>query len=108
MGSLQGPVLCPPVRANLAGSCSLPMIGPVNSRSIRSEFWGLKEFSGSKAKASILSCQIHVRKWKTVHCSFNSSSNGSGSMAENFNENDEDYINSSVIEAGMLSYYKFV
>ncbi|KAF7817590.1 bifunctional nuclease 1-like [Senna tora] len=99
MGSMQGPVLCPSVRAKLAGFCSLPMIGPINSRSIRNEFWGLKELGGNKAKASILSYQIHVRKYKTVHCSFNSSSNGNGSMAENFNEKDEDYVNSSVVEA---------
>ncbi|XLR08437.1 hypothetical protein S83_036375 [Arachis hypogaea] len=37
-------------------------------------------------------------KSKTVHCSFNSPSNGSGSTAENFDENDEDYVNSSVVE----------
>ncbi|KAI4316847.1 hypothetical protein L6164_024787 [Bauhinia variegata] len=67
---------------------------------IRSEFLGLKEPNGMKTKASIHPCQINVRKCKTVvHCSFDSSSNDSGSMAENFNENDEDYVNSSVIEA---------
>ncbi|KAI9118133.1 hypothetical protein K1719_010465 [Acacia pycnantha] len=99
MGSLQGPVLCPPVRAKLAGFCSLPMIGPINHRCLRSEFWGLKDLSGGKAKARILSCHINVRKCKTVHCSFSSSSDGNGSMAENFNEKDEDYVNSSVVEA---------
>lgn len=108
MGSLQGPVLCPSVRAKLAGFCSLPVIGPINSRSIRSEFWGNKELNGSKAKTRILSCQIHVRKYQRVQCSFNSPSNGSGSMAENFNEKDEDYVNSSVVEAGMSRYSKFV
>ncbi|XP_054817521.1 bifunctional nuclease 1-like isoform X2 [Prosopis cineraria] len=99
MGSLQGPVLCPSIRAKLAGFCSLPMIGPINHRYLRSEFWGLKELGGGKAKARILSCQVNVRKCKRVHCSFSSSSNGSGSMAENFNEKDEDYVNSSVVEA---------
>ncbi|XLT13674.1 hypothetical protein HN51_059364 [Arachis hypogaea] len=38
-------------------------------------------------------------KSKTVHCSFNSPSNGSGSTTENFDEKDEDYVNSSVVEA---------
>ncbi|KAF7829638.1 bifunctional nuclease 1-like [Senna tora] len=99
MGSLQGPVVYPSVRAKLAGFCSLPMIGLMNVRCIRSEFWGLKELRGSKAKVSILSCQLNAWKCKTVQCSFNSSSNGSGSMAENFNERDEDYVNSSVLEA---------
>lgn len=104
MGSLQGPVVCPSIRTKLAGFCSLPMIGPMNARCIRSEFWGLREFIGSKTKSSILSYRkINARKCKTVQCSFNSSSNGSGNMAENFNEDDEDYVNSTVIEAGMLS-----
>lgn len=107
MGSLQGPVVCPSVRAKLAGFFSLPMIGPMNGRFIRSSFWGVKELSGSKAKPSILSCHVNMRNCKTVHCIFNSSSNGSGSMAENFNEKDEDYVNSSVVEAGMFSHYKF-
>ena len=35
-----------------------------------------------------------------VQCSFSSSSDDSGSMAENFSENDEEYVNSSVIEVG--------
>lgn len=99
MGSLQGPVACPSVRAKISGFCSLPMIGPMNVRCVRSEFWGLKELSGGKAKPGFLSCHINMRKFKTVNCSFNSSSNDSGSTAENFNEKDEDYVNSTVIEA---------
>jgi bifunctional DNase/RNase len=39
------------------------------------------------------------RKGMTARCSFSSSSNGNGSTAENFNENDADYVNSSVVEA---------
>lgn len=111
MGSLQGPVACSSsVRAKLAGFCSLPVIGPMNARCIRSKFWGLKELGGGMAKTEgFLSSHINTRKCKSklVHCSFNSSSNDGGSTAENFNENDEDYVNSSVIEAGMFSYYKF-
>ncbi|XP_054798580.1 bifunctional nuclease 1-like [Prosopis cineraria] len=99
MGYLQGSVMCPSVRTKLAGFCSLPMIGPMNASCMRSEFWGLKEFSRSKAKANILFCQIKARKYKAVQCNFNSSSNGSGSSAGDFNEKDEDYVNSSVIEA---------
>nr|QBH74489.1 bifunctional nuclease 1 [Sophora flavescens] len=95
MGSLKGPIVCPVVRAKVAGLCSVPMIGPMNAMCIRTEFWGLK---ATKSKATILSsCHINMRKCKTVHCSFNSSSNGS--MAENFNEKDEDYVNSSIVEA---------
>ncbi|WJX09220.1 Bifunctional nuclease 1 [Trifolium repens] len=47
------------------------MIGPMNVSSFRTEFWGLKELSGS----------------------------GKTKTAENFNAKDEDYVNSSVIEA---------
>ncbi|XP_061356303.1 bifunctional nuclease 1-like [Gastrolobium bilobum] len=93
MGSLQGPVVCPSVRAKLSGFCSFSMIGAMNVRCVRSEFWG------RKTKPSFLSCHMNTRKYKTVHCSFNSFSNGSGSTAENFDEKDEDYVNSSVVEA---------
>lgn len=100
MSSVQGPVVCPSVRAKQVGFCSIPMIGAVkmNVRRIRSEFWGL---NGAKAKPGFLSCHINTRKCKTVHCTFNSPSNDSGSTADNFNEKDEDYVISSVIEAGM-------
>ncbi|KAH1212023.1 Bifunctional nuclease 1 [Glycine soja] len=98
MSSVQGPVVCPSVRAKQVGFCSIPMIGAVkmNVRRIRSEFWGL---NGAKAKPGFLSCHINTRKCKTVHCTFNSPSNDSGSTADNFNEKDEDYVISSVIEA---------
>ena len=43
-----------------------------------------------------------------MHCSLNSPSNDGGSMAESFNEKDEDYVSSSVIEAGMFSYYMLI
>jgi hypothetical protein len=106
MGSLQGQVMCPSAHPKVAGFCSLPMIGPMNVSCVRTEFWGLKELSGSgKTKTSFLSWHINTRKSNTiVHCSLTPSSNDGGSTAENFNEKDEDYVNSSVIEAGMFSY----
>ncbi|KAG6699299.1 hypothetical protein I3842_08G061300 [Carya illinoinensis] len=100
MGSLQGPVVCPTVRAKQVGFYALPMIGPFpKARLFGSEFWGFKGISCRKTKLGNLSHQLHVQKGKTVHCCYGSSSNGNGSTSENFNENDEDYINSSVIEA---------
>ena len=48
------------------------------------------------------------RRSGLVHCSFSSSSDGNGSMAENFSESDEDYVNSSVIEAGMMVYTQLI
>ena len=100
MGSLnlKGPIVIPTVRAKVAGLCSVPLIGPMKAKCIRTEFWGLR---CSRDKATVLSFHINMRKCKskTVHCSFNSPSNGSGSTAENFDEKDEDYVNSSVVEA---------
>lgn len=95
MASLKGPVVCPSVHTKVAGFCTLPVIGPMNVRCVRTEFWGFKEF-----KRSFLSYHINTRKSKTVvHCSLNSPSSDGGSMAESFNEKDEDYVSSSVIEA---------
>lgn len=101
MGSLRGPVICPTIRAKQVG---LPMVSfPIKARIIRSEFWGFKGISGPVAKLGFLSRQLSVRKCKGINCTFSSSSNDNGSMAENFNENDEDYVNSSVLEAGLSS-----
>ncbi|XP_050891630.1 bifunctional nuclease 1 isoform X2 [Lathyrus oleraceus] len=95
MGSLQGPVVCPSVHPKVGGFCSLSMIGPMNVRCVGTEFWGLKEFN-----RGFLSCHVKIRKSETkVRSSLDSSSNGGGSMADSFDENDEDYVNSSVIEA---------
>lgn len=104
MGSLQGPVVCPSVHPKVGGFCSLSMIGPMNVRCVGTEFWGLKEFN-----RGFLSCHVKIRKSETkVRSSLDSSSNGGGSMADSFDENDEDYVNSSVIEAGMFSYYNLI
>ena len=100
MGSLQGPVICPTVRAKQAGNHAFPITGPlVKARLVRSELWG---FKGYKTKVGIASRQLKARRCNTVQCSLNSSSDGNGSTAENFNENDEDYVNSSVVEAGRV------
>ncbi|KAJ6684868.1 BIFUNCTIONAL NUCLEASE 1 [Salix purpurea] len=97
MGSLQGPVICRTVRAKQAGNHAFPMTGPlVKARLVRSELWG---FKGYKTKVGLASRQLKARRCNTVQCSLNSSSDGNGSTAENFNENDEDYVNSSVVEA---------
>lgn len=103
MGSLQGPVICPAVRAKQAGLYTLPFNGPMMKASVlRSELWGFKGLSVIKTKVGVSSRQLNTPKCKPVQCTFSSSSNGNGSMAENFNENDEDYVNSSVVEAGMV------
>lgn len=104
MGSLQGPVFCPAVRARQGGLYNtVPSTGPVmKARFFRSELWGFKGLTAVKTKVGVFTRQQNARKCKLVQCTFSSSSNGNGSMAENFNENDEDFVNSSVVEAGML------
>ncbi|KAJ8641362.1 hypothetical protein MRB53_018056 [Persea americana] len=66
---------------------------------LRSGFWGCKGGCRSQVKVGVLSPQRQARVRRTILCSFSSSSNDNGSMAENFSENDEDYVNSSVVEA---------
>ncbi|KAI3821016.1 hypothetical protein L1987_08572 [Smallanthus sonchifolius] len=95
MSTLQGPVVCPSVRGKQSGVHAVPAIeGSLMKAKIQKS--GILGFKG------INSHRVHVRRQhgsKTVTCNFSSSSNGNGSMAESFNENDSDYVNSSVIEA---------
>lgn len=101
MGSLQGPVICPTVGPKQAGVHAFPVNSPlVRARLLRSGFWGIKGIfrDNNNNKVNALH-MLQVRKCKTPKCSFSSSSNGNGSMAENFNEKDEDYVNSTVVEA---------
>ncbi|XP_022884760.1 bifunctional nuclease 2-like isoform X2 [Olea europaea var. sylvestris] len=97
MGSLHGPVLSPMVRAKQIGMYSVPVKSPLsNAKFIRSEFWGIRGINSGKINVGY---QQDSPKGKTIMCSFSSSSNGNGSMAGNSNENDADYVNSSVVEA---------
>lgn len=96
MGSLQGPVVCPALRAKQTAVKALPVNGPLTKAETRKiGFLGFRSINANDINVG----RLHVRKYKKVQCSFSSSSNGNGSMAENFNENNEDYVNSSVIEA---------
>lgn len=99
MGSLQGPVICPTVRAKQVSIYPVPANGPLMKASmLRSGIWGCKDVYRRRTSAGIVTRPFHVRRLGRVHCTFSSSSNGS-SRAENFNEKDEDYVNSTVIEA---------
>ncbi|CAK9176397.1 unnamed protein product [Ilex paraguariensis] len=97
MGSLQGPVICPAVRAKQNGIFT-PSINEtlMKAKNLRSGFWGLKGING---RGTNMGHQARLQKGMTVRGSFSSSSNGNDSMAENFSENDADYVNSSVVEA---------
>lgn len=106
MSSVQGPVICPAtVRSKQNGVHTLPVNGPLmKDRIVRSGFWGSKGINCGRISVGN---RPRLQKGKLVKCSFSSSSNGNGSMAENFNENDADYVNSSVVEAGELLNYLF-
>ncbi|XP_020548443.1 bifunctional nuclease 1-like isoform X2 [Sesamum indicum] len=96
MASLQGPVVCPVVRAKQSG-LGVPINSPLlKAKLFRSGFLGLKGLSCGRA---YVGQGRHLKKRNTTRCSFSSSSNGNGSTAENSNENDADYVNSSVVEA---------
>lgn len=53
----------------------------------------------SRKNVGFLSCRQPRRHSVAVRCSFDSSSDGNGSMAGNFRENDEEYVDSVVLEA---------
>ncbi|OVA08741.1 Bifunctional nuclease domain [Macleaya cordata] len=100
MATLQGPVIYPTVRAKRSGVNTLPLNGPLmKTRILRNGFWGFKGNHRDGIRLQPLSHQSRVGRCMTVRCTFSSSSNGNGSMAENFNENDGEYVNSSVMEA---------
>lgn len=97
MVSLQAPVVSPVVRAKQTGP-SVPANSPfLKAKLCRSGFLGLKGLSYGRSNVGY---RQHLRKCTTTRCSFSSSSNGNGSMAGNSSENDADYVNSSVVEAG--------
>ncbi|MCD7456066.1 Bifunctional nuclease 1 [Datura stramonium] len=93
MSSLQGPVVCPLVCGKRTGTVSSPI---VKAKMLRSDFWGFNGISRRRVNVARLPLS---RVSKLIRCSFSSSSNDNGSMAENFNESDADYVNSSVVEA---------
>ncbi|KAK6773062.1 hypothetical protein RDI58_028300 [Solanum bulbocastanum] len=93
MSSLQGPVVFPLVRGKKAGTLSSPI---VKAKMLRSEFLG---FNGIPRQWVNVARVPRSCLSKLIGCSFSSSSNDSGSTADNFNESDDDYVNSSVVEA---------
>lgn len=105
MASLQGPVICPVVRAKQTGVYAVPRYTPVvkANKLVGSGFLGLKVINRVDVANQTLRCTN-----KMIRCTFSSSSNGNGSMAGNFSENDSDYVNSSVVEAGTLLQIFFI
>ena len=102
MGILEGPVICRSVVDRKHTRVSVPLLKTplAKTRLLGSGFWGWKGKCRGTIRVGAPSYAPSERKHGAVTCSFSSSSDGNGSMAGNFNESDEDYLNSSVIEAG--------
>lgn len=97
MSSLQGPVICPVVRGKQTSQFAVPVNSSVvKAKILKSGFWGLNGFSRCRVNVAR---QPRSRVSQVIRCTFSSSSDGNGSMAENSNESDADYVNSSVVEA---------
>ncbi|XP_060199734.1 bifunctional nuclease 1 [Lycium barbarum] len=97
MSSLQGPIVCPVVRGKQTSQFAAPVNSAfVKAKSLKSGFWGLNGISSFRVNVAR---QPQSRVSKVIQCTFSSSSDENGSMAENSNENDADYVNSSVVEA---------
>ncbi|KAL5713305.1 Bifunctional nuclease 1 [Ranunculus cassubicifolius] len=97
MGAIQGPVISPSIRSKQAVMFTSPLkVATMKNLSngflrSRDEIKLVKNFSIYKSKRS--------SSTGSICCSSKSSEDGNGSMAENFNENDEEYVNSSIVEA---------
>ncbi|KAF9620056.1 hypothetical protein IFM89_010706 [Coptis chinensis] len=94
MGVLQqGPVVCPSLRTKQA----VVMNGRLFSSTVvtkRSCKVGIIKINHFSYKGSVL-----ARRGNIIQCTYSSSSNDNGSTAENFDENNDEYVNSSVVEA---------
>ncbi|WOK99929.1 bifunctional nuclease 2-like [Canna indica] len=101
MAVLEGTSICrSDICANYNG-VSAPLIANNVTKAIclQSRIWGSRSRCKSIVQVGSLSLQpCSKRQWR-VHCSFSSSSDDNGSMAGNFSANDEEYVNSSVMEA---------
>lgn len=105
MGILQGAIISrPDIIANIAGS-SAPLVTKniTKAVSLQSRIWGYKARCKSLVQIGGKYLQPCSEKHWRIHCSFSSSSDGNGRMTGNFNANDEEYVNSTVIEAGNIS-----
>lgn len=101
MGVIQGPVICRPVvKSKHAGVSALPVNTSVTKGGLqRSGFWGSNMTCNAVVKAGTLFRQPsdHDRTGRFTCCSSRSSSDNN--IFGNFSEKDEEYVNSSVIEA---------
>ncbi|CAM8922050.1 unnamed protein product [Rhodiola kirilowii] len=95
---LQGPVIFQTAVSAKQGVCIFPSVSNlVVAGTTGVAAWGLKR-RGLRNKLKVFN-RPHLRKFTNPRCSLSPSSDGNGSMAGKFKENDEDYVNSSVVDA---------
>lgn len=104
--AMEGPILC---RAVMQAKLPVTMI----SNSLTKSGQLGTAFLGSVCKYRNITRLISPiyqpaqKNFAPVCGSFSSSSDGNGYMAGNFSESDEDYVNSTVLEAGTLPLFCF-
>ncbi|KAL9260737.1 Bifunctional nuclease 2-like protein [Drosera capensis] len=99
MATLQGSIIFSTVCAKEVGLHRMVVSGSLlKYEARRSGCRGSKVIHGPRISTGTLTGECQACRLVTVPCAY-SSSNGNGSRAENFNESDEDYVNSSVLEA---------
>lgn len=91
MAALKGPIICP-----------LPIHTPLKKRAghLQGGFWVCRPQSKSLIGASVFLYKSRLRNNWPLYSSINSPSGDSGSIAGNYRESDEDYVDCTVIEAG--------
>lgn len=100
MGTLQGPVICRyAVCAKRTDASKLFDTPLMRACTFRSGFWGHRSNCRAVNRLASIFLQPIGQRVGSIHCTFSSSSDGNGSMAGNSSESDEDFVNSSVIEA---------
>ncbi|CAA3005785.1 bifunctional nuclease 2-like [Olea europaea subsp. europaea] len=97
MASLQGPAVCPVIHAKQTGVCSVPISSfLLKAKVIRTGFWGLLGNGNGRTNVnypqSLRKCKIY--DVLLVHRRMDMAA-----WPGNSNENESDYVNSSVVEA---------
>lgn len=108
MFSVQGPVIFAAVCAKQARVHDVSVRGVFVSSKVNGS--GLFEFKGVvelKNKVKVVSTPSYVRRKYITRCSLSSSSGGQG-RTDNFYGSSDDYVESSIVEAGMMSWLVFL
>lgn len=105
--AMEGPILCRPVmQAKLPAALISNSL--IKSGQLGTAFLGVVSKYRNITRLISPTFQPSAKNLGPICSSFSSSSDGNGYMAGNFNENDEDYVDSSVLEAGNLTIQKLL